>query len=177
MNNDSVWILSADKKESSKPILDYIIQQADDLLEKTGGKLKAALEATGIPLAQFAKRLSDLTPRVGRSNNHAKARDASTFYERHTYEFFIVDESHNYELSVFQITCNDQVPVLVVIDDDIAEDADMDKEQYVDSLEEFKGLFRDIVTSDKVVYIIDKLLHLPDPEPKSESTPFNEDKE
>ena len=164
MNKDTVWIISSTDRALSQPILSYIEQQAKEFAILTNGKLNAYLERTSTPWSTFLRELAAASRITTRSNKRSSVQDASDFYRKYTYEFFIADEIHNYELSLFQITCNDLLPAFVTIDSDIAEEEDMDKELSIESLEEFKDVFISIVQSNKVVYIISKLLSLSDPD-------------
>ncbi len=64
--------------------------------------------------------------------------------------------------SLFQVTCNDTFPVTLLIDPTIADESSLDSKEEVENLDEFCSIFSGIVRSRKVVYIIDRLLHLSD---------------
>lgn len=166
MSENSYWIISVADNQSSEPILDFIIEQGEVLKKETNNKIRGVLTKAGASWNTVIETMSKLTlTALYQPTHHKGLKDAANLYTKSTYEFLIVDEIHKYELSVFQITCNDTLPIKLNIDPLIAKEEELDESIDVTSLEAFKSLFRKIVTSDKVVYIIDRLLKLPDPEP------------
>lgn len=167
MSENSLWITSIGEDKSSQPILDYIRNQGKDLSDQTNGKIKGILVKAGSSLASIVDALSLISGQAPYNPTHHKGlNDASELYNKTTYEFLIVDEIHKYELSIFKITCNDTLPANLSIDSIIAKEESLDSNCSIFSLEDFKGIFRRIVTSDKVVYVIDRLLKLPEPQPE-----------
>lgn len=165
MSNQSIWILSDESEQSSLPIINYIQEQGRELSYDTNGKLKGVLVHAGVSWKEMATVLSNTVDGITNGLYHTSfskgAKDASRLYYKQTYEFIIVDEAHKYELSLFQITCNDTLPASLAIDPTIAEESSLSKQVEIGSLERFKDIFEDIVRSRKVIYIIDRLMKLP----------------
>lgn len=164
MNSESMWLISVEDHEPSKPIFDLINQQANYLSTETGGKVKGVLARATSSWHQIAQAISStaafLTDAYSSTHNH-NANDASDLYNKKTYEFYIINEEHNYELSLFQITCNDTLPATMVIEPTIASEEGLKETIEIDSINEFTDIFRSIIRSNKVTYIIDRLLKLP----------------
>ncbi len=163
MPEKSVWIINSDKNGSSQPIIDYITKQGTILGEETCGKIKGVLLPVEYPLSNFAIAGADALLKI-RSPSMNGFQNASGLYANQTYEFLIIDEIHRYELSVFQIKYNAILPVTLTIDRTIASEANLKETQRIHSLETFKSVFEKIVTTNKVVYIIERLLNMPLPE-------------
>ena len=165
MAENSIWVTSVEKNNSSRPIIEYIIDQGNDLSKQTNGKIKGVLVKAGAAWDSFVDILTLLGSQIPyHPTHHNELNDASELYKKRTFEFLIVDEIHKYELSVFQITCNDTMPVKLRIDPTIAREEKLEESSDIRSLETFKDIFEEIVTSEKVVYIISRLLSLPDPQ-------------
>lgn len=161
MPEKSVWIINSDKNGSSQPIIDYITKQGTILGEETCGKIKGVLLPAEYSLRNLAIDGADA---FIRSFSTKGFQNASDLYANKLYEFFIIDEIHRYELSVFQIKYNAILPVTLTIDRTIANEANLKETQRIHSLETFKSVFEKIVTTNKVVYIIERLLNMPLPE-------------
>ena len=167
MSEKSLWITSVGENKSSQPILDYIINQGEELKKQTNGKIRGVLTVAGASWNALIDTLSLFVSTIPYQPTHHKdLKDASDLYKKKTYEFLIIDEIHKYELSVFQLTCNDTLPVNLTIDSTIAKEEKIEENKNIYSLDTFKTVFKEIVTSEKVVYVIDRLLKLPDPKPK-----------
>ena len=163
MKGESLWITSVDDHEPSKPVLDFIKEQASYLSEETGGKVKAVLAPAGTSWRSIISSLSLFSEDSYHPTHHSNANDASSLYKKRTYEFYIVDEKHNYELSVFQITSNDTLPASLAIEPTIASEAGFETnitDIQVNSLKEFISMFEEIIRSNKVMYIIDRLIKM-----------------
>ncbi len=167
MSEKSLWITSVGENKSSQPILDYIINQGEELKKQTNGKIRGVLTVAGASWNALIDTLSLFVSTIPYQPTHHKdLKDASDLYKKKTYEFLIIDEIHKYELSVFQLTCNDTLPVNLTIDSTIAKEEKIEENKNIYSLDTFKTVFKEIVTSEKVVYVIDRLLKLPDPKPE-----------
>ncbi len=165
MSEKTLWITSVGDDKSSQPILDFIRNQGKDLSDQTNGRIKGVLVKAGASWASLIDTLSLISGQVPyHPTRHNGVKDAGDLYNKTTYEFLIVDEIHKYELSVFQITCNDTLPADLSIDSTIAKEEKLEEHCSIFSLDSFTSKFTEIVTSRKVVYVIDRLLKLPDPQ-------------
>jgi len=167
MSNETIWILSNQNERPSKPVIDYILQQGADLAQATEGKLTGLLVHAGVSWRDVTSTLVDALGGITNEHYHATlskdATDASYLYKKQTHEFVIVDETHKYELSLFQISCNDTLPASLLIEPTIAEEASLQKHIEIYNLEEFKKVFENIIHCRKVIYIINRLIKLPPP--------------
>ena len=160
----SAWIIDTDYAPSSEPILEYINEQGKMLEEDTKGRVKGMLLHGGTSFRDSIALLQAIATPVYSPTQHEDMKNASELYNKQTYEFFIVDKKHNYELSVFKITCNDKMPVSLSVDPTIASESGVSQKSDINSLETFQKEFDRIVTSRKVRYIIMKLMELPETE-------------
>ena len=142
--------------EDGEVICDHLSPK--DLLDKMRLICKGQSEPNAELCRAFNKETKDGFYHVTLSKG---AKDASNLYLKQTYEFIIADEAHKYELSLFQITCNDTLPATLAIDPTIAEELSLDKQFEIGSLDRFKETFEEIVRSRKVIYIIDRLMKPP----------------
>ena len=160
----SAWIIDTNFAPSSKPILEYIIAQGKMLEDETNGRVKGILIHGGTSFRNTIALLQAIATPAYSPTQHKDMKNASELYSKQTYEFFIVDSKHNYELSVFKLTCNDQMPVSLNVDPTIALESEVSQNSDIDDLETFQKVFVRIVTSRKVRYIIKKLLEMPETE-------------
>lgn len=167
MSNEPEWIIANQNELPSQPVMDYIKQKGAELAKVTEGKLTAVLVRAGVSWKDVATTLADAFDGITNGHYHATlskdATDASNLYKKKTYEFLIVDDIHKYELSLFQITCNDILPASLLIEPTIAEEASLQKHIEIDNLEKFKEVFEEIIHCRKVIYIINRLIKLPPP--------------
>ena len=175
MKNETIWIIDSDSDRSSKPVIDYIIDQGKDLERQTNGRVKGELALAGTSFIDSINLIQAIAKPVYSPTQHKDMKDASALYTKVTYEFFIVDKCHNYELSVFKITCNDIMPVSLSIDPTIAKESRIDQTMEINSLETFQKCFGDIVSTQKVRYIIRKLLELSNERDGKGSVDANDD--
>lgn len=160
----SAWVIDTDFAPSSEPILEYIIGQGKMLEEETKGRVKGILSHGGTSFRNSIALLQAIATPAYSPTQHKDMKNASALYSKQTYEFFIVDNKHSYELSVFKITCNDQMPVSLSVDPTIALESGIPQKSDIDDLETFQKEFARIVASRKVRYIIMKLLEMPETE-------------
>lgn len=162
MDIKSAWTFNRDEAKSSQPIFDYIESQINMLKNATDGKVIALLDDTHITNKQIAEALSTLSrtwDSIPLTINQDE-KDASKLYEKHTKSFYITDKNNKYELFVFSITGNDELPVLLEIDETIAEEAGLEATIEIRSEESFKEAFDKMVQTHKVNYIINRLMAL-----------------
>lgn len=162
--SDSKWIISDTGNEATQPVFDFINEQIAFLCQETGGKVVAALEPAKKRWDEIAESItaaaSFLTGAYPQTH-HSGVGNAADLYKKSTYEFYIMDSGHNYELSVFQIVCNDTFPLTIVIEPSISEEAEFLSNRFV--IEDFKRFERDfqsIVQTNKVRYIVSRLMNL-----------------
>ena len=98
MKGESLWITSVDDHEPSKPVLDFIKEQASYLSEETGGKVKAVLAPAGTSWRSIISSLSLFSEDSYHPTHHSNANDASSLYKKRTYEFYIVDEKIKFRI-------------------------------------------------------------------------------
>lgn len=161
---ESLWKIDTDFSPSSEPVLRFIIKQGEILGEETKGRVKGVLNHGGTSFRDSISLLQAIATPAYSPTQHKDMKNASELYNKQTYEFFIVDNKHNYELSVFKITCNDKMPVSLSVDPTIAMESGISQKSDINDLETFRNEFAKIVASRKVRYIIMKLLTMPEDE-------------
>ena len=168
MSSEFKWTINPVNKQSTKLVLNYLIERGKDLETQTEGKVIGSLVKTRHPIMEVAKRIAEMSSASYSQRINKDSKDASAIYEREAYQFVIYDRSHTYELCVFTVRCNDFMPVYIDIDPTIADEEGLEKTIEVSCFETFETLFCRIVSSTKVVYVISHLNNLPD-EPVTQS--------
>lgn len=159
---ENLWVIKdLPSEKSTENLIKFINEQVKYLSEGTSGKVQA----------NFIPRRSTMFEALGEmvlstssfsSNRNRKGEDASKLYRKSQYEFFISDNKSRYELAVFDLLFNDSYPVKIFIESDIATEAKLEKEIEIQNIQQFQDIFQKIIQSNKVVYIIGKLMKLPD---------------
>lgn len=162
MSSGFEWKINPMNEQFTSPVIDYIIECGRDLEKQTEGKVIGILAKAKHPLADALMKFAELGSGIYPAKLNSKAKDATLLYEKGEYQFIICDKAHSYELCVFTMSCNNLMPISVIIDSTIASEAKVDEKIEIHSFKSFKDLFSRIVTSNKVVYIISCLMNLPD---------------
>ena len=162
MADKSLWIVSETGGTSAQPIIDFLINQAMDLANQTDGKVIAEFiirEDTAINMLRVLSRIGQGIDEIMHADG---AQSASTMYAKMTYDFFITDKYNQYELTLFQLHSNGIMPVEIIIDDTIAYEAKVQEKEQIKTLEDLEAVFKKIVRTNKVIYIISRLMKLTD---------------
>lgn len=163
--------INADRGSASS-VLTLIQEQATLLETKTSGKVKA--DFNRITYQYKTERttmqmMEDMIKSVGALNSVAipqtkcvevdereDLEDASRFYEHGKYKFEIYSEKYKFRL--FTLEYQSVFPIKMEIEYGILADKVLTKN--VNSVEELKDLLLDIFTSNKVRFIIQKMIEL-----------------
>ena len=125
------------------------------------------MEMTRASLARFETAFHS----VSKPGSTREGKDASNLYGQNQYEFYITDKNAKYELAIFDMKCNDEYPIELTIDQSIAEEAELDTECEIETGDEFKRYFAEMLKTHKVIYVIKKLIQIAkeaDPDKESE---------
>lgn len=160
MTNESNWITGFSAKQTTKPVLEYLKQQAKDLSDQTEGKVHAELAYTNSMAHSIARSMILVTSKLQHGKLFEDSKDASLLYDKTSYDFFIYDEKHKYEFVLFQLECNDMFPVKILMDATVAQEMKMGDALKIESFGAFTQLFVRMIQTNKVVYIIHKLMNL-----------------
>lgn len=174
MDNElDLWGNVAETNGSADSVLLLIQEQATLLETKTNGKVKADFsrvrhqyktKKVSSQLAETVLRtvsaLSSVMPQqeVIEVDERKHLKDASRFYECGEYKFEIYSEK--YKFRVFTLEYKSVFPLKLEIEFGIIEDKVVFKN--VNSIDELKGLLVSIFTSNKVRFIIQKMIELGD---------------
>lgn len=161
---ESYWKLTTDGKPTDETIT-FIKEQADMLSKETCGKVIAQfipkrLGAYGASAA--LAQAAEVFGMVSHVGSGRKGKDASVLYDYTQYEFFITDSKSKYELALFDITCNDEFPIQLEIENSIASEAKTNVSHEINSLKEFQDYFSRILKTRKVRYVIKRLIEMAD---------------
>lgn len=152
---DNYWHIN-DNYKRSQDVLDFIAAQSELLSQQTDGLVLAKLIKKRFDsLAGMQAMITAMESNL--SSFHNGGEDAGKLYGKITYEFFVTDKDGKYELSIFEISCNDEFPVDLRIEASIAEEARLQTRYTVESYDEFVGYFADILKAKKINYVIRKL--------------------
>ena len=120
---ESYWNLSEPEVEKTQETIDFISKQAEMLDDQSNHAVAAVF--TKMRVSSFQKlnkmnnELSQVLSRVHTGKN------ASKLYNQKWYEFYVTDALQEYELPIFDLGCNDEYPITLLIDEDIAAEADL----------------------------------------------------
>ena len=156
---ESYWITDTKGYENTKQLFDFLQQQIELLYKQTNGNVVAKNELTRYAkYEQLQQTIDAFSSAVALAAEGKKAeKDATILYQNKRYEFYITDKHNKYELAIFQYTCNDLFPIQLNVDSDIAREAELDLSYIVDNMMQFKSLFKQMIQTKKVIYIIDHL--------------------
>ena len=156
---ESYWITDTKGYENTKQLFDFLQQQIELLYKQTNGNVVAKNEFSRYAkYEQLQQTIDAFSSAVALAAEGKKAeKDATILYQNKRYEFYITDKHNKYELAIFQYTCNDLFPIQLNVDSDIAREAELDLSYIVDNMMQFKSLFKQIIQTKKVIYIIDHL--------------------
>ena len=158
---ENLWIIKDIQKENNTTdLVNFINEQIAYLADGTAGKVQAHFIPKRLSLGETIVAFASSSPFS--SSRRRDGEDASQLYEKTKYEFFISDKQSKYELAIFDLCINDVYPAKLLIDPSIASEAKLDQEISVKNLEQFQKCFQRIIQSPKVVYVIGKLMQLPD---------------
>lgn len=175
MANDFEWIIKPIDNEPTSPVFDFLRKAADALAMQTGGKVLGTVAESGHPFGETLSVIAEISRGLYPPRLFSSSKDADDIYEKTNYYFIIYDKAHSYELPAFSMKCNDLMPISVSIDSTIAQEEGLQEKCEVSSFSAFQSLFRHIMQSKKVIYIISHLAQLPDvPEAISDTTTEDE---
>ena len=162
---ESYWSIGK-SNEKTQETLNFLRTQADLLGQETHGNVLAKFtDKRRSSTAVMQDALSQIAVDL---NSVHEGENASKLYHRKEYEFYITDSASKYELSIFDIACNDEYPIFLKIDQSIAHEAKLKTDNDVESFQDFKQYFADILRTHKVNYVIRKLQQVAE-----ENTPIN----
>ena len=152
-------------------VLPLIQEQAKILETKTDGKVKAdfsrvhyqpKIKNAPMQLAETMLRsinaLSNIVPReeVVEADERENLENASHFYKQGEYKFEIYSDKYKFRL--FTLEYQSVFPIKLDIEFGIIEDKSVSKT--INSIDELTSLLRSILTSNKVRFIIQKMIEL-----------------
>ena len=153
---EPLWNID-NSNESTEKTLQFIEEQANALSELTDGKVLAIFRKRRVGSMEAVARAIK-APVVSREVMGKSGEDASLFYSKQSYEFYITDKYRQYELSVFDMICNDEYPIDVRVEKTISEEERLPPEFTAHSYQEFLSFFKAVIGANKVNYIIRSLM-------------------
>ena len=154
-----LWDLNINESTTDES-LKFLKEQAEALEGLTGGNVKAIF---GIKRSNGLTGLSKTLKELSKSANKSRsANDASELYNCQTYEFYITDKNLKYELELFTLYCNDLFPMIINIDETISKEAFITEKLTILNNERLIEIFSNIIRTNKVKYVINKLIEMVD---------------
>ena len=160
MEIENYWIIEDESEISTSVTLNFLSDQARLLSKMTNKTVRAVFSQRRIrnsPQQALASVLEQST----RMAMGITSKDASELYEGGWYEYYITDINNEYELAIFEIKCNQKYPIKLVVEEDIAYEADLSGSSFeINSHEEFLRYYKRIIQTSKVQYVIRRLIEV-----------------
>lgn len=153
----SYWKFNDKKFENTEKVKNCIEEQCYELNKLTNGNVKAIFQ----PKRENALTITQKT--VSSINSifiNEKERKAYELIAYKEYEFYITDKNKEYEFPIFAISMNNKFPINLILDSSLAHELSFKEKYKLDSYEEFDNLFREILQSNRITYIIEQLNQL-----------------
>lgn len=151
--SENYWVIETLPANNTSEIVVFLNDQINKLKEMTSGKVIAVFEPRRISqLENITAQVADGLAKV------SAAQDASTLYNRKQYEYYITDKKKQYELAVFTLFLNEEYPAKMLIDNGLMKEAAIKQESItINQFSEFLEIYKKIIQSHKVTYVIRKL--------------------
>lgn len=154
---NSYWKVNDKKFENTEKVQKCIDEQCQELNKITNGNVKAIFQ----PKRENVLTITQKT--VSSINNiftNEKERKAYDLIANKEYEFYITDKNNEYEFPIFTISMNNKFPINLILDNSLAYELLLNEKYKLDSYKEFDNLFREILQSNRITYIIEQLNQL-----------------
>ena len=153
----SYWKFNDKKFENTEKVKNCIEEQCHELNKLTNGNVKAIFQ----PKRENAITITQKT--VSSINSifiNERERKAYDLIANKEYEFYITDKNNEYEFPIFVISMNNKFPINLILDSSLAHELSFNEKYKLDSYEEFDNLFREILQSKRLTFIIEQLNQL-----------------
>lgn len=160
------WVIGDFDVDSTSEITRFLDEQREFLKERTEGNVIAVFTPRRVnTLVRTATAMQKMLSGESVLHRNDGIKDASSLYDTSYYEFYITDKRKQYELELFELSLADNYPLLVFnVDDTIRVEAGLETEpenRYeINSLSEFIEIYSKIVSTNKVSYIINRLIKM-----------------
>lgn len=154
---NSYWKVNDKKFENTEKVQICIDEQCQELNKITNGNVKAIFQPKRENMFTITQKTAFSINKIFANEKEQKAYD---LIARKEYEFYITDKNNEYEFPIFTISMNNKFPINLKLDNSLAYELSLDEKYKLDNYEEFDNLFKEILQSNRITYIIEQLNQL-----------------
>lgn len=153
----SYWKIYDKKFDSTDKVIKCINEQCDALNEITNGKVKAVFQTKRNDLFSTTQLAAKSLKKMFVNEKETKAQE---LIANKIYEFYITDKNNEYEFPIFSISMNKNFPIFLKVDSSLVQEIALNEEYKLNGYDEFDSLFRQIIQSTRISYIVEQLIQL-----------------